>query len=57
MRCIRALVTSILGLSRIHLEDEVVTELEWQSETRLVPEENVLAQRIEFQYEQEECVW
>ena len=32
---------SILGLSRIHLEDDVVTKLEWQTETRFVPEEDL----------------
>ena len=30
--------------------------LEWQSETLFVPEEG-LAQRMEFQYVQEEYVW
>ena len=29
-----------MGLSRIHLEDEVVTKLEWQSEARFGPEKN-----------------
>ena len=32
--------TSIMGLSGIHLEDEVVTKLKWQSETQFVPGED-----------------
>ena len=40
MQCIRASVTSILGLSRIRLEEDVVIRLECQTETRFVPEED-----------------
>ena len=35
---IRTLVTSIMGLSRILLEDGVVTKLEWLLVTRFVSE-------------------
>ena len=40
MWCIKALVTLILGLSRIHPEDEGVTRLDCQSGTRFVTEED-----------------
>ena len=39
--CVRTLVTYILGLPKIILEDGVVTKLEWQLETRFVSEEEL----------------
>ena len=44
--CIGSLVTSIISLSRIILEDGVVTKLEWQSETRIVSEEELDTERV-----------
>ena len=44
--CIGSLFTSILGLTRILIEDGVVTKLEWQLEAQLVSEEELGTEKV-----------
>ena len=44
--CIGSLVTSIISWPGIILESMVVMKLEWQSETRVVPEEELRNEKV-----------